>query len=142
MKRLIAIALVVALAVTALAVAIPVFATPDGNPVVYENNILDIPDFPDELTGGESCVRANGDVKVEITGANVGRDYGVWFSYGPEFDTRFSFLGFMTEYDDGDYKLETNLSNGNPEVPPNPFFPRFFITRWDGPQFADGFWWE
>ena len=146
MKRLIAIALVVALAVTALAVAIPVGAQgpPGGNKAVFESDIIDIPEvdgmYTDELTGGEVYVRENGDVKVEITGATAGKTYFVVIQYGPAYDPIFSFLGFMTEYDDGEYKLETSLFSADPELLPIVGAPVFvIIDSEEEPQFANGF---
>lgn len=148
MKKLIAIALVVALVITALAVAIPVGAAPGGvkgppggNKAVFESDIIDIPGN-DELTGGgEVCVRSNGDVKVEITGAPLDKTYLVVLAYG-EHCSLASFLGSMTEYDDGEYKLETSLSSAIPELPltltvGGPVF--VILDSEEAPQFVSGF---
>jgi hypothetical protein len=141
-KRLIAIALVVALVITAIAVTIPVFADPGGNRVVFESDFFDNPDEADTFTGGDVCVRASGDIKVEIKGAPAGKGYFVVLVFGQCPDLVPVWLGDMTEYNNGRYKLETSLSCG-PAIPPIPPIinaPCFLILDSDQTvQFVGGF---
>ena len=150
MKRLIAIALVVALAVTAIAVAIPAFAAPGGSPVVYETRMINAIEGSDNYLDecGEVRVKANGDVKMEIEGAPAGQPYGVVIYHGDPFGPTFQFLGPMTEYDDGEYKFEGSLTSAfPPPAPPLVALTGFCVvdtTEPPGslPYFIDGFWWE
>ena len=79
MKKLIAIALTVALVIAAFAVVAPVGAAPPTNPVVYETslvpqlqNVLDVGSYASvTLEEGEVKVYADGGYKVEIKGLEL-----------------------------------------------------------------------
>jgi hypothetical protein len=146
-KKLIAIALVVALVVTAIAVAIPTFASPNGDQVVFESDFIAVP-MPgyDTFTDSEVRVLEGGDLKVEIDGAPAGRIYNVMMGCTLPINVRQYFpLGVMTEEDSGDYKLEMTLSSSSPPFLTIISAPDFVIYRSDlpppynPPQFTTGF---
>ena len=152
MKRLIAIALVVALVVTALSVAVPVFAKgggkgpAGGNRVVFSADFTDLTSVVpgwDEFKCGKVRVRENGELKIVIRGAPAGRTYQVLLgSAVPDGTYAYDFLGVMTEYNNGRYKFETTLSSP-------PFAPLIASASFvifdedrpfpDPPQFTTGF---
>jgi hypothetical protein len=81
-KRLIAIAMVLALAVTALAVAIPAFADPGGHGGIFESDFIAVPVTGyDTFSDGEIRVKEGGDLKLEIKGAPAGRTYEVMMGF-------------------------------------------------------------
>ena len=151
MKRLIAIALVVALVVTAIAASIPAFAAHGGGKgphcgkqAVFESDFISIP-VPgnDEFTGGVVRVRESGDVSVVIRGAPAGRTYEVSIGFAdPDGTHVYELLGVMTEHKNGKYSFETTLSS--PPFPPVISGPMFVIFDQDRPfpnppQFTTGF---
>jgi hypothetical protein len=100
-KRIIGIAVITALVVTAIAFVVPVGAKSE-NGLVYNAVLFSIPDSDDVLDRGEVKIWADGKVKVEIKVANaVNQTYIVLLEWGGPSARTASLLGHITTDDQG-----------------------------------------
>ncbi len=120
MKRLIGIALVTALVVTAVAVAVPVGAKSE-NGLLYNAVLVSIPDSVDVLDRGEAKIWADGKVKVEIKVANAtNQTYDVLLEWGGPDVREVSLIGTIITDDKGRAVQFYDLADLSPIPPPAP----------------------
>jgi hypothetical protein len=118
-KRLIGIAVLTALVVTAVAVVMPVGAKSE-NGLVYNGVLGSIPDSVDVLDRGEVKIWADGKVKVEIKVANaVNQTYVVLLEWGGPDAREVSRLGEITTDGKGHAIQFYDLADLSP-LPPGP----------------------
>ena len=143
MKKLIAVALAVALVITLFAVIAPVGAQPGGVRSVFESDIIIATGGDYSFIEGKVDVRGNGTVEVKIEGVYpTGDTFIVVMNYGVpdgEFQPRefWALLGTITIDADGYGVLNTTIPPDNKFVGT----PDFVIATTSPlkPQFVDGF---
>ena len=137
MKKLMAIALAVALVITLFAVVGPVAAQPDGSRAVFESDIVPTPYATDTLDSGKVEVKQDGSVEIKIEGAALNRTYSVFLGQtGTPYlnPLTWTLIGTITTDGNGNGKLETSITG--PTITPvfTIQYPAYTIN-----QFATGF---